>query len=111
MISPIVAGKRIDFPESPALCMLHIIFPVAINAITAIPNNKLLFQNATPNNMNDTGTANNSNSLDTFHFPVSHSFSNCKNVSTSSLTTVGLGNQNMLVNKQKSVMTIPSLFF
>lgn len=111
MIKPIVAGKRTDFPDSPAFPILQIIFPVAISTITPHPNNRLLFQNAIPNNVNERGMVNTNSPLYKLHSPVNHSFSNVKNSNTSLLTTSGLGNQNILVNKQKIVMAIPGPFF
>lgn len=54
--NPIIAGIRIDFPDSPALYMLQIIFPVYIRTTTSSPIHKLLFQKANPNAINDTGT-------------------------------------------------------
>lgn len=53
--SPTIAGTRTAFPDSPPKTTLQHIFANAIKTITAIPTNKLRFQNATARAESDAG--------------------------------------------------------
>ncbi len=76
---PIIAGATIDLPASPAYKILQIILPVAINTTTAIPIQRLRFQNASPNAVKEMGTSKESMIFSAFISELSHCFSNSRN--------------------------------
>lgn len=104
---PKSAGTITDVPASLALNTLQIIFAMAIRTRTVSPITKLRFHHARPRAINEIGTVSVSNHLDTSHGPLSQVCSNCKKTLTCSLVTLGLANQNMLVNRANTVAEMP----
>src|SRR5690554_2627326 len=105
---PIIAGTKIDLPDSPPNITLQVILATAIKIITDSPNHRLRFQKATPKAVSEIGTSNDINIFTKPQSPLKYSFSISKNCFTCSLTTSGFGNQNILVKSKNMVPKTPA---